>query len=250
MNKFLLAVFTKPNELTVEELMRNYDKSLRVDKYIKYLKHDAILTVREDLENYKNSIYADYVQNPSEYLEIYGEDTEHINFLENIFPKMLEWTDEECYESLLASYSPEMVDEEGNLYSDKNPNAKWSEYKYVSSLQVKDMMFNSDEELYSNAIRFWEVFIEGAEPEDDEVFEETILDPQYYIEKYGNKEDYATIKSNWSTTAVLTPDGVWHEYDVKDRSGESEMEWKANYANNFINSADPEWTLTLIEYHI
>jgi len=59
----------------------------------------------------------------------------------------------------------------------------------------------------------------------------------------------------FSTYAVLTPDGEWHEpgqmgwWGMSHASQEDEKLWDEAY-ENFLKEADPNWTITIVDCHI
>lgn len=56
--------------------------------------------------------------------------------------------------------------------------------------------------------------------------------------------------------AVVTPDGEWHEPGAVGWFGAIEAtcselrEWREHYKERFIDTADPEWVLTIVDCHI
>ena len=129
MSHFITLVFTR-DEDDLEDIMEPYCEEKEVEKYVEYTKEEAIASVREDLEDYKNSIwYQEYIKNPEVYKEKNKDNPGHIDYLENEFPKRLKWTDEECYAYKADLYDDDMKDEKGNLYSDYNPLSKWDWYE-------------------------------------------------------------------------------------------------------------------------
>ena len=260
MKHYSLAVFTKKDGASLEDLLNIYDDKLVVDKYIQYTKNDAIIHVKAQIENYKNSIYADYMQNPEEYAQD-NNDEQHLKYLTEEFPKKLLWTDEECYEDIKANYSEDMIDEDGNLYSIHNPKSKWMSYDIggefsgkiklidgscVNSAKVKNAILENNNEVYEQALLTWEIIVEGKEIDDEaSLIDVYNFNPDYYLETYGNKEDFALFESQWITNAVLMPDGEW--YEAESSFGEKYNLWKKEYEDRFINAADPEWTLTIVD---
>lgn len=127
MSHFTVYVFTKENGKDVEELLAGYDESIVYAPYIKYTKQQAIDEVRKEIEDYKNTVYAEYLANPEEY-EAPCANESHIKYLKEEFPKRLNWTDEQCYQDKAQWYEEDMIDENGNIYSTYNPNSKWDWY--------------------------------------------------------------------------------------------------------------------------
>ena len=127
MSHFTVFVFTKEDGKDVEELLAGYDESIVYAPYIKYTKQQAIAEVRKEIEDYKNTRYAEYLMNPEAY-EAAHDNEAHIKYLKDEFPKKLNWTDEQCYQDKAQWYEEDMIDENGNIYSTYNPNSKWDWY--------------------------------------------------------------------------------------------------------------------------
>jgi len=270
MSHYSVAVFTEPNGRTVEELLARYDESIEVDPYVFMTKKEAIEHVRKDIEDCKNGKYAEYLANPSEYEESCKNKT-HIKFLKEEFPERLNWTDEECYEHMAKQWGKEDVDEDGNLITTYNPDSKWDWYveggrfsdeillktgERVGWAKVKDIDFSPDEETRLRAERFWEIVVEDAPLKDDEERPFSFMKKEYYLERFKTKEKYAQSCANWRTYAVVTPDGEWHEpgkmgwFGMSDASIDDETKWDNEFYERFIETADPEWTLTVVDCHI
>lgn len=147
----------------------------------------------------------------------------------------------------------------------ENPNAKWDwwdiggrfgGWKGVAEGKVEDFDFTPDEDDYNKAIRFWELVVEGQPLKEDEKMPFNIYKPEYFIKRYGDKETYATINSQFTTFAVITPDGEWHEpgtmgwFGCSSDTPEEGLAWDLNYKERFIETADPEWYLTIVDCHI
>ena len=125
MSHFITYVFQK--ERNYEELLAPYREDMYVVPYIEYTREQAIKAVRDEIEDYKNTTYAEYLKNPAKYAERCSNQR-HLDYLKSEFPTMLEWTDDECYEYKREDFDDDMVDAEGNLWSIYNPNAKWDWY--------------------------------------------------------------------------------------------------------------------------
>lgn len=130
MSHFSVYVFTDKNSPSIDEMLALYDEENTPDEpVIDMTKDEAIAKVRKDIERVKNGVYKEYLQNPNEYVSKYGHNEAHIDFLRNEFPKRLKWTDEECYEHQKSFYEHDMIDEDGNLLTTCNLNAKWDWYR-------------------------------------------------------------------------------------------------------------------------
>lgn len=129
MSHFCVYVFHNKNT-TVSELLAPYDENIELAPYVLYTKEQAIAKVRSDMEKYRDSIYKEYLADPVKYKEKWGNNKNHINYIENEFPKILKWTDEECYEEI-AKWKREdgLVAEDGSILSKYNPKSKWDWYQ-------------------------------------------------------------------------------------------------------------------------
>lgn len=81
--------------------------------------------------------------------------------------------------------------------------------------------------------------------------------------KDGSESNEAKIKdidfsmlNSFVTYACVTPDGEWHSKGDMDWFGCSSetpvvaADWDMNFYNAFLKTADPEWTLTIVDCHI
>lgn len=127
MSHFAVYVFSEGYREDVEDLLAPYDERIKYAPYVEYTKEQAIAKVRKEIEDYKNTIYAEYLANPEKYAQEHGENPKHIDYLKNKFPKKLRWTDARCYKDIARCYK-DMIDENGSLLSTYNPNSKWDWY--------------------------------------------------------------------------------------------------------------------------
>lgn len=128
MSHFCVYVFHDKNT-SIGDLLAPYNESIEFEPYVEYTKEEAIAKVRKDIEDYKNGTYAEYLKNPEEYENKYGFNNNHIKYLKDEFPKKLNWTDEQCYDHIKEDYTPDMIDNDGNLLSKYNPKSKWDWYE-------------------------------------------------------------------------------------------------------------------------
>lgn len=233
MSHFTVAVFHRENQ-DVDELLAPYSENLEVSKRIDLTKAEAIEYARK---NYKG--FADK-------------------------------TDDECWKAVAEDYEDDMKDEEGNLYTTYNPNSKWDWYsiggRWGDSLKLKtgepcdegrvgDLDFSPDKEAYEEALRFWDACVEEKTfPGSDEY--RSFYRKEYYLDYYGSREAYAKSTSEFSTFAVVTPDGEWHEkgrmgwFACSSETPDEAKAWNASYKEKFIDGADPDWILTMVDCHI
>lgn len=288
MSHFSVAVFTKPNGRSLERLLAPYDESIEMAPYIKYTREEAIAKERKEIAEYAKGSYAEFLKNPEEYKKKHSNNPNHLDYIENEFPKKLNWTDDECFEHAKIWFDEDMIDEDGNLWSTYNPNSKWDWYSIggrfpgklkakdgkhgegsafnsnprvngeFDSARVRDIDFSMDMEKYNKAIRYWEVVVEKQplrEDENPDDFHNWYRDG-YYEEYYRDKETYAKICASYNTYAVVTPDGKWYEkgqmgwWGMSSETGDESLDWDLHYKERFLDTADPDWTLTIVDCHI
>ena len=216
MSHFTVYVFSKDRD--VEELLAPYNEELVVAPYIKYTKEQAIAKIRNNIEKFKNNYYAEYLKDPIAYKEKCTNES-HINYIENEFPKKLNWTDEECYQEMRSWYDDDddLVDANGNIWDTYNPNSKWDWYteggRWNGCLKTKD----------------------GNETNEDLVseidFDKTPV-PFAFVDPLGRW--YERGEMGW--WAIVT-----NEKDKDD--------WETQY-KNFVASLNGDETLTIVDCHI
>lgn len=286
MSHFAVAVFTKPGGKTVDELLAPYYEGITMEPYIEYTRQQAIDDVKKEIREYMESnSYNEYLEDPEKYKENHRED--HYKYI-STYHERLNWTDEQLYEEKKRWYEEDMIDDEGNLLSTYNPNSKWDWYviggRFSGMLKSKsgkhgegssfnrnprvwgefdvarvgDIDFSLDMNSYNKAIRWWEVVIE-KQPlkvyENEKDFQSYYTE-KYYKEYYRDKETYAKICASCSTYAVVTPDGKWHSkgdmfwWGISSETGNESLDWDLHYKERFIDTADPNWTMTIVDCHI
>ena len=231
MSHFLVAVLHRSDQ-TVEEMLAPYNAELETEIELEYTREEAIKAARED-----------YAGNEDK-------------------------TDEECIK-FFAEMPSYVVDKEGNVYAKYNPDARWDWYviggRFAGRLRVNgerhdsarigEIDFSPDPEVYKESLRFWEVVVEHkpARPEEKHF---SIYNEQYYRDTYGDRENFARMRSLFTTHAVITPDGEWHErgevgcFGLSSETPEEGLEWDKQYVDRFIKNANPELILTIVDCHI
>lgn len=69
-------------------------------------------------------------------------------------------------------------------------------------------------------------------------------------------ETYAKIQSSVVTYAVIMPDGKWYQkgdmgwFGLSSETEEESYDWDMHFKENFIDKADPDWILTIVDCHI
>lgn len=151
----------------------------------------------------------------------------------------------------------------------QNPNAKWDWYqvggRYGGTLRLKDGAradfarvgdcdFSPNEEIRADAIDFWERVIYGKGAPEEKPF--TLYSKDFYVERFGTKEKFAECQALFGTWAVVTPDGKWYEkgemgwFACSDETHEEALAWDLGFKERFIDTADPDWFVTIVDCHI
>lgn len=84
-----------------------------------------------------------------------------------------------------------------------------------------------------------------------------LLETESYLEKhYKSQEEYADLESLFYTHAVVDKDGDWHEkgemgwFGVSSEDEKQAADWKRNYKERFLDNADEDDWITIIDCHI
>ena len=234
----------------VEKQLAKYDEQLELEMHQVATKEQLIQKKRNWIEEYKNTVYAQFLRDPVKYKE--GCSPEHIKYLEEEFPKMLEWTDEQCYEGAIESYRWHIEDgekwceihEDGSLWETTNENAKWDWYqqggRYRGALKLKEP--NPDAPLYTG----WQ----WRNSKD--------ADTEYERLKAEGRCDQALVKDvvNLDTLIpfAVVKDGEWHERGEMGWwaivSDEKEEDVWANEVRELVKDLPEDTLLTIIDCHI
>ena len=130
--------------------------------------------------------------------------------------------------------------------------------KHVSEAYVSDVDFSPDKEAYDRAIRWWEVVVENSPLKEGEEKRDffNLYKIEHLLERYENKEKYAKERSTFATYACITPDGKWHApgnmgwFGMSDASDGDEKTWHENYYKNFIENAEEDIIISIVDCHI
>lgn len=229
MSHFLLAVLHEEWQ-DVDELLEPYSEELETEPRLKYTKDEAIRYGRKHYEELRSK------------------------------------SDEKCWEFMADGYT---TDENGNIYTTYNPQARWDWYdiggrwdgclrvngKHVNSAYIGEIDFSPDEEVYKKSLRFWDVVVNHSPTELDEKHV-SFFGEQYYLDYYGDRETFARRQASFTTHAVITPDGEWHErgetgwFGYSSETPEEGADWDEHYLERFIKNADPKLMMTIVDCHI
>lgn len=181
----------------------------------------------------------------------------------------------DCPKEFLTFYEDEDcdVDEEtGKRGYWENPNKKWDWWQIggryhnlfktktgqlVNYCQIGDLDLSPDPGKYQSAIRFWEINVEGSPLQPGENKDDffSFYKPVYYQNRYSSKEEFATDRSNLSTWALVTSDGVWHErgstgwFGYNDATKDSVVAFREAF-HKALQDAAPTDYIVLVDCHI
>lgn len=235
MRHYTVAVITdKLNK--IGEMLAPYSENMEVEPYVDETKEAIINSAKERKER--------VLQRKEKGEELDKYDIEYLNANTDEELYKLQIYEDESYDkngNHLTTYNPNskwdwyeiggrwnkilLVKEEVKDIEEGTPswgnldsiNKKAPEgFKWVTGAKIKDIEFEKAIEFnntYNKSIRFWELYVEGQEPqneEEKEMIKWEIYKKEYYIERYETKENYAKINSIFTTWALLDEKG-WHE---------------------------------------
>lgn len=228
-----------------KELMKEYDKKIKVTPYVLYESKDAHKLKVLYIDSCKDELNSDDLTS----FDI-DEINDELDYVKNL-------SDEDFFEYFTAQYDK---DKEGNAISDKNKKGKWSFYqegklfsvpfitydgKEVFQAHKKDIdwfkIHLSGQEIYRRA---WEMVMENDTPKTE--YEKTIYENMKnrtgYFQKFGDKEKYVVHSTAFWGYAFLD-ENKWIDMD----SANNEFEWVSDFFERFIVPLDENTLLTIFE---
>lgn len=236
MSHYSVAVFTDGNA-TIDELLAPYDESLPVPHYIS--RKELIDGVRWHK----------------------AEDGSELS-------------DEELYNYATRYESPKDIRPDGSVFSTYNPNSKWDWYemggRFRGIVPLKSGELVNDAKMsevnvdyrdlnkYERAIRFWQLRVEGQEPEteEDEALMRFCYDKEYYTDRYDSAEEYAEWCCSFNFYAALLPNGEWLEpgqvgwFAISDATAEDDRAWHKRVKEIIKEAQEKNWHITIVDCHI
>lgn len=278
MSHFTVAVFTEPGGASVEELLAPYDENITLAPYIKETKAQAIQRVRQEIADYaSHGAYAEWLKDPQKY-ESERSNTGHLEYLKNEFPQKLSYSDEDCYNEAIKYLEPEEIDADGNIISTYNPKSKWDWYsiggRWTGALILKNgatgekgspgiMTPPAKDDEFDSALTS-DIDFEAMEKRAKEnlvpfqsCFERKLYKEAYFNEIYPTEEAYVKDKTQFTTYAVITPDGTWHAsgemgwFGFASDSPDEKRDFQSVYFEQFIKPAiEKSWSMAVVDCHI
>lgn len=250
----------------LDAVLERYDEDREVPRYVKHTKAEVIALGRKEIEEYRDGRYAEYLADPAAY-EAECRNDKHLAYISGTaedggFPARLTWTDEQVYQYETQWYAPEDIGPEGEVYSERNPDAKWDWWviggrwaNYWPVLPQSDPQpvesYDALREFADNSERIRP----GAGSSTRTVLDERAARPgqwQDVARKYDIDFDHPDLHP--ATFAFLDSDGEWHEKGLMGwfgmSSGDKEQDvWNAEYRALVAKEGDNAW-FVLVDFHI
>lgn len=283
MSHFCVAVATKTKDISeIEKLLEPYWEEKEVEPYIRRTKADII----EDARKWKADFEAELKENPEKEMFEWQQKYLNANTDEELYK--LQKEEDELYDedgNELTTYNPNskwdwcsiggrydkclIVDKDNEDTYDNGEIGLFGgisdgeveghpELKRTNGAKIKDIKFNMMGGNYEKAIREWELIVEGQESKNEaeaEVIKWNLYKPEYYIEQYGTKEEYARQESMFMTWAFVNEQG-WCEqgemgwWAMNDATKDSRLAF-AEKLNEYISSPEhQEEYLFIVDCHI
>ena len=263
MSHYSVAVITD-KDTTVEELLAPYDENISVEKRLLYTREDLIRNARSHLDRFYNARYIPYKNDPEGFLktECDGDKGSQLYKYTMSFMDRYNETDEQLLQRELEYYDEDMKDEDGNVYTVRNPDSKWDWYAIggrFNGMLIDKKSGKIRNELPAKNIDFQKMW-ENAKYE-MEPYEGALTDswykPEYLKRIYPDEATYERIATTFWTRAVVTPDGQWHEigemgwFGFSSEEPEETIRWVSNYYDQFIDPAiEYGCTIHIVDCHI
>lgn len=231
-----------------KEMMKQYSGEKDVDPYIVYKYNDA---------NKIKTCTIKYYEQLKEVSNIPFE----IEYLTNSIIDLNEMSDDEFFETLCEDNPDYYISENGDIMSNKNPQAHYSHCNIGKLLSVPfltkdgrevyqakksdiawDKIHLNGGEAYK---RVWEMVMEDSKPcdEHEQVLYDNMYDKIYYFQKFENKENYIISNTAFWAYAFVSDETGW--LDASDI--EDQFMWMNNFYNLYIKNLPEDTLLTIFE---
>ena len=203
----------------------------RYETYTRTMYREEGILYRDDEDIFKKEI--PFEDKDNEIYKGFGKETnyskrkcyifDHTGYEEIKIPFTVIWN---SFDEFLKDYCQDEWDEEAQDYGYwENPNAKWDYWSLCAEnewaryknndmplgyCKVRDFKKDFNVQEYNEAIRFWQIVVEGQPLKEGEEKPFNLYTPKYYYENYGTKEEYAKIEATPHYFAFVL-DGKWYE---------------------------------------
>lgn len=289
MSHFPIAIITPPGEVNLEALLAPYEEDTEDPRFLEF--HDIEEEKRKDYENDSQT----WVEMPDGRLLVpwddafrvkgsrgYGRDTHRVpmNYTQRTIPMKERYS---TFDEYMIDWCGEERDDQGRYGYLQNPNAKWDWWtmggRWSGSLKASkglsnikdniveephknggydsallgDIDFSDDEKAATLADKRWRVWVDGKKIDG---IQPSGWKPEYYLDKYGNKENFIKCESAVWWRAVIPPDGRWFEvgemlwWGLSQERADALVPWVLDFKKNFIDPWPPQYRQTVVDCHI
>ncbi len=266
MSHFNVAVLTRPDGASVDELLEPYYEGITVAPYVCRTKAQIIDEQKAHLKQILDTpAYQEWVADPTAYKNKTPKAAVHAEFLETV-PDLLKLSDEELYLRAIDGYDPDELNSDGDILSTYNPQSKWDWYsiggRWANSLYLKpDVVPNGgaavDSAIAANIDFARMQDLENPMPSYEEAKANYLLGPAAFEDRYPTEEIYIQRHIKFHTYAVITPNGVWHSpgemgwFGLSSEKADEFAQWVDDYWDRFIQPAiDCDGIITIVDCHI
>lgn len=283
MSHFTVAVITADKN-KIEEMLAPYSENLEVEPYIERTKKEIIEKAKKRKEDFfkeqkegkKLSDWQLKYINAETDEELYQAEIDEYEQYDEDGNELSTYNPNSKWDwysvggrwrnSLLTKKDNEDVISETSLEDLINQGSNLRKetpigYKWVDGAKIKDIDFKKAIEFkntYNKAIRFWEIYVEGKEPiteEEKENIKFELYKKEYYIKRYGTKENYANMESIFSCWALLDETG-WYEkgkmgwWAMNDSTRDSEKLFIEKFTETINKPENQDKYLIIVDCHI
>jgi len=135
-------------------------------------------------------------------------------------------------------------------------------YRWVDACKISDISWEkmaeiAKYELLKNEAEdgdLWDI-LTNPNIDQEKRMKYTFYKPEWFVERYGNKENYIKSQVAFSTYAVITPDGEWNApgdmgwFGCSSESHEDQNKFADNYFDSFIKPNQDKY-IAIIDCHI
>ena len=273
MSHYTVAIFTEDDDTDIDDILAPYDESISVAPYVSSTKEDLIKSARERMQAIFETRYKEWQKAPATYEKT--ANPEHIEYLKSL-PKLMIRSDAQVYRDEIKGYESSEITSDGGVLSTYNPNSKWDWYetggRWHGMLMLKEGCVGQrgtpshGSEASENYDAAWVKDIDFdamAEklkenlPSLEKARSETYYTKEYFDERYPTEADYIKDQTNFTTYAVITPNGQWHEpgkmgwWGMSSATTNDERTWADIYYERFLEPAiENGWYVTIVDCHI
>ena len=228
--------------------MQKYDVNLTVDKYVKYKYLDA-----EKMRSNSIKLLEEIVKDPKKFnLNIY-----HVDSIKERIKNIKAMSTFDYYSELSVGL---YIDNNGDAWSDENPNGKWQTYKLGDYFSLP-LILNDGTETHTanngdidwfkmhmqNTHMYdvvWDLVHGVKKPSNNEELTvyENMKDNVNYFSKFKNKDEYVIHNCAYWNYAYLDENG-WVDID----DAKSDIEWVSEYFERFCAKLKDTDKVTIFE---